>query len=130
MDLEALPPISGEPVGTIRTTDVLGALSAASDLALGMPEGHAARSCYLGMAEEVARTLWAVFEQWDGKGPNRARGDSIPLASRIVAVTSLVEAFHAVGGRTAAIRVAEARNGTVFDPVLVEAFLQVAGDQA
>src|SRR5690242_19712044 len=34
----------------IRTVDVLGALSAAADLALGMPEGHAARSCYLGMA--------------------------------------------------------------------------------
>ena len=30
--------------------DVLGALSASADLALGMPEGHAARSCYLGMA--------------------------------------------------------------------------------
>jgi hypothetical protein len=26
----------------IRTTDVLGALSAAADLALGMPEAHAA----------------------------------------------------------------------------------------
>ena len=243
MDQEEVPPSRREPAGTIRTTDVLGALSAASDLALGMPEGHAARSCYLGMVlanrldlspeekttvyysellmdagctswagyvatalmgdeiearrdfyfyrdarnpfdvlgwlqqymavgapahvrarrildfsmhgkefarealkntaevarrfadrlgmpDEVARTLWAVFEQWDGKGPNRARGDAIPLASRIVAVTSLVEAFHAVGGRTAAIRVAQARNGTVFDPVLVEAFLDVARDQA
>jgi hypothetical protein len=38
------------PAGMIRTADVLGALSAAADLALGMPEGHAARSCYLGMA--------------------------------------------------------------------------------
>jgi HD-GYP domain-containing protein (c-di-GMP phosphodiesterase class II) len=243
MDQEELPPSRREPAEVIRTADVLGALSAATDLALGMPEGHAARSCYLGMvladrlnlsrdekttvyysellmdagctswagyvatalmgdeiqarrdfyfyrdarnpfdvlgwlqqymavgapahvrarrildfslhgkefarealqntAEvarrfadrlgmpgEVARTLWGVFEQWDGKGPNRSRGDAIPLASRIIAVTSLVEAFHAVGGRTAAIRVAQARNGTVFDPVLVEAFLEVARDQA
>jgi hypothetical protein len=50
MDREELPPSRGEPTRTIRTTDVLGALSAASDLAPGMPEGHAARSCYLGMA--------------------------------------------------------------------------------
>jgi hypothetical protein len=83
----------------------------------------------LGMPDDVARTLWAVFEQWDGKGPQRARGSAIPLASRIVAMTSLVEAFHAVGGRTAAIRVAQARNGTMFDPVLVDAFLDLAREE-
>jgi HD-GYP domain-containing protein (c-di-GMP phosphodiesterase class II) len=227
----------------IRTADVLGALSAAADLALGMPEGHAARSCYLGMAiadrlnlspeekatvyysellmdagctswagyvatalmgdemgarrdfyfyrdarnpfdvlgwlqeymavgapahvrarrildfsvhgkefarealqntaevalrfaerlgmpGEVQSTLWCVYEQWDGKGPNRARGDAIPIASRIVAVTSLLEAFHATGGRTAALRVAQGRSGKAFDPLLVEAFLSIAQDEA
>ncbi len=50
MDQHASPSPAREPAGTIRTADVLGALSAAADLALGMPEGHAARSCYLGMA--------------------------------------------------------------------------------
>ena len=227
----------------IRTVDVLGALSAAADLALGMPEGHAARSCYLGMAiadrlslsaeekatvyysellmdagctawagyvataimgdeiearrdfyfyrdarnpldvigwlqqymavgapahirarhildftvhgkefqreglqntaevarrfaerlgmsDEVQGILWSVFEQWDGTGPNRARGDAIPIASRIVAVTSLLEAFYAAGGRTAALRIAQARRGKAFDPLLVEAFLSLAQDKA
>jgi HD-GYP domain-containing protein (c-di-GMP phosphodiesterase class II)/DNA-binding CsgD family transcriptional regulator len=227
----------------IRTADVLGALSAASDLALGMPEGHAARSCYLGMAianqlnlsteekatvyysellmdagctawagymataimgdeiearrdlyfnrdarnpldilgwlqeymaagepahvrarrildfslhgkaftrealqntaevarrfaerlgmpDEVQSTLWSVYEQWDGKGPNQARGDAIPIASRIVAVTSLLEAFYAAGGRTAALRMVQARRGTAFDPLLVETFLSLVRDGA
>src|SRR5437660_4844324 len=49
MDRHASPPATQVPAGMIRTADVLGALSAAADLALGMPEGHAARSCYLGM---------------------------------------------------------------------------------
>jgi HD-GYP domain-containing protein (c-di-GMP phosphodiesterase class II) len=243
MDQHASPSSVQGLAGMIRTADVLGALSAAADLALGMPEGHAARSCYLGMAiadrlnlppeekatvyysellmdagctswagyvataimgdeiearrafyfyldarnpldvlgwlqqymavgapahirakgildfsvhgkefarealqntaevacrfaerlgmpDEVQSTLWAVFEQWDGKGPNRARGAAIPMASRIVAVTSLLEAFYAAGGRQAALRIAQARRGKAFDPLLVEVFLSLAQDEA
>ncbi len=227
----------------IRTADVLGALSAAADLALGMPEGHAARSCYLGMAlanrlnlsaEEKATvyysellmdagcTSWAGFvataimgdeigarrdfyfyrdarnpldalagssSTWRwvrqstsvpsafwtslcmgrntsvkrcrtpprspaallrGSGcPTRSRapsgryssngtardpiehgGDAIPMASRIVAVTSLLEAFYAAGGRKAALRIVRARRGKAFDPLLVEVFLSLARDEA
>jgi HD-GYP domain-containing protein (c-di-GMP phosphodiesterase class II) len=84
----------------------------------------------LGMSDEVQRTLWSVFEQWDGAGPHRARGDEIPIASRIVAVTSLLEAFHAVGGRMAALRIAQGRSGKSFDPQLAEAFLSIARDEA
>src|SRR5215467_3697015 len=243
MDQRASPPSAQGPAGMIRTADVLGALSAAADLALGMPEGHAARSCYLGMAiadqlnlspeekaivyysellmdagctawsgyvataimgdeigarrafyfyqdarnpcdilgwlqqymavdapahvrakrmldfsvhgKEFARealqntaevacrfaerlgmpdavqsTLWSVFEQWDGKGPHRARGGAIPLASRIVCVTSVLEAFYAAGGRAAALRMVQARRGTAFDPLLVETCLSLARDRA
>jgi HD-GYP domain-containing protein (c-di-GMP phosphodiesterase class II) len=243
MDQRASPPSAHESAGTIRTADVLGALSAAADLALGMPEGHAARSCYLGLAladrlnlspeekatvyysellmdagctawagyvataimgdemaarhdwylyrdarnpldvlgwlqqymavgapahvrarhildfsvhgqdftrealqntaevacrfaerlgmsGEVQRTLWSVFEQWDGKGPNGTRGHAIPIASRIVAVTSLLEAFYVAGGRTAALRLVQGRGGRAFDPRLVEAFRSLANDEA
>jgi HD-GYP domain-containing protein (c-di-GMP phosphodiesterase class II)/DNA-binding CsgD family transcriptional regulator len=84
----------------------------------------------LGMPDEVQSTLWSVFEQWDGKGPNRARGGAIPMASRIVAVTSLLEAFYAAGGRKAALRIVQARRGTAFDPLLVEVFLSLARDEA
>lgn len=243
MDEQPSPQSTQESAGMIHTADILGALSAAADLALGMPEGHAARSCYLGMAiadrlklspeekatlyysellmdagctawagyvataimgdeigarrdfyfsrdarnpldvlgwlqqymavgapapirarhildfsmhgkdfqreglqntAEVARhfaerlgmpdavqsTLWSVFEQWDGKGPNQARGGAIPIASRIVAVTSLLEAFYAAGGRAAALRIVQARRGTSFDPLLVEVVLSLARDEA
>ena len=242
MDQHASPSSAQESAGLIRTADVLGALSAASDLALGMPEGHAARSCYLGMAiadrlslspqekatvyysellmdagctawagyvataimgdeigarrdfyfyrdarnpldvlgwlqqymavgapahvrarhildfsmhgkefqreglqntaevarhfaarlgmpDEVQGTLWSVFEQWDGTGPNQARGSAIPIASRIVAMTSLLEAFYTAGGRTAALGIVQARRGKAFDPLLVETFLSLARDQ-
>jgi HD-GYP domain-containing protein (c-di-GMP phosphodiesterase class II)/DNA-binding CsgD family transcriptional regulator len=227
----------------IRTADVLGALSAASDLGLGMPEGHAARSCYLGMAiadrlklspeekatvyytellmdagctawagymasaimgdemearrdfyfsrdarnpldilgwlqrymavgaparvrarhmldfavhgkefmrealqntaevaccfaerlgmpDAVQSALWSVFEQWDGKGPNRIRRAAIPIAARIVAVTSLLEAFYVAGGRLASLRLVRERDGKAFDPQLVETFLALARDGA
>jgi HD-GYP domain-containing protein (c-di-GMP phosphodiesterase class II) len=243
MERRGFPASAQEPAGTIRTADVLGALSAAADLALGMPEGHAARSCYLGMAiadrlglspeekatvyysellmdagctawagyvataimgeeiearrdfyyyrdtrnpldvlgwlqqymavgapahirarhmvdfamhgkgfqreglqntaevacrfakrlgmpDAVQSTLWSVFEQWDGTGPNRAQGAAIPIASRIVAVTSLLEAFYTAGGRTAAVGIVQARSGRAFDPLLVETFLSLARDGA
>ena len=32
----------------------------------------------LGMPDAVQSTLWAVFEQWDGSGPTRARGGRDP----------------------------------------------------
>src|SRR5579871_5175884 len=53
----------------------------------------------LGMPVEVQRALLSVFEQWDGHGPNGARGEQIPIVSRIVYATSFIEAFHRMGGR-------------------------------
>jgi hypothetical protein len=42
--------------GQVRAADVLGALSLAADLAIGLPEEHVLRSCYIGMrlAEQMA----------------------------------------------------------------------------
>ncbi|MEO7001084.1 MAG: HD domain-containing phosphohydrolase [Ktedonobacterales bacterium] len=84
----------------------------------------------LGMPEVVQTALVSVFEQWDGSGPGGARGDAIPLISRIVYTTSFLEAFHHVGGRVAAIHLAEERRGKAFDPAVVDAFLSIAGEQA
>jgi HD-GYP domain-containing protein (c-di-GMP phosphodiesterase class II)/DNA-binding CsgD family transcriptional regulator len=84
----------------------------------------------LGMPDAVQSTLWSVFEQWDGTGPNRAQGGAIPIASRIVAVTSLLEAFYTAGGRPAALGIVQARRGKAFDPLLVETFLALARDGA
>ena len=48
----AAPPATGH---TLRLSQVVGALSCALDITEGQPEGHAARSCLIGM--EVARRL-------------------------------------------------------------------------
>lgn len=80
----------------------------------------------LGMPEEVQAALLSVFEQWDGSGPNGMRADTVPLTSRIVYATSFFEAFHHIGGRTAAVRLAEQRKGKAFDPALVDAFLSLS----
>ena len=37
------------PSGTVRAIDVLGAMSLAADLALGLPVGHGVRATYIGM---------------------------------------------------------------------------------
>jgi HD-GYP domain-containing protein (c-di-GMP phosphodiesterase class II)/DNA-binding CsgD family transcriptional regulator len=82
----------------------------------------------LGMPEIVQTALVSVFEQWDGSGPSGARGEAVPLIARIVYVTSFLEAFHHVGGRTAALRLAKERRGKAFDPTVVDAFLALANE--
>ncbi len=84
----------------------------------------------LGMPVEVQRALLSVFEQWDGHGPNGARGEQIPIVSRIVYATSFIEAFHRMGGRAAALRLARRKRGNAFDPAVVAAFLALARDAA
>jgi HD-GYP domain-containing protein (c-di-GMP phosphodiesterase class II) len=82
----------------------------------------------LGMSGTVQTAMLSIFEQWDGGGPNGARGEAIPLVSRIVYATSFFEAFHRLGGRAAAVRLARRRRGAAFDPVVVDAFLSLSED--
>jgi HD-GYP domain-containing protein (c-di-GMP phosphodiesterase class II)/DNA-binding CsgD family transcriptional regulator len=84
----------------------------------------------LSMPDVVQTALLSVFEQWDGTGPNGTHGKMVPLTSRIVYATSLLEAFHHIGGRIAALRLARERRGKAFDPSVVDAFLSIAGEEA
>src|SRR5262249_25701872 len=84
----------------------------------------------LGMPREVQAALLSVFEQWDESGPNRTRGEVIPITARIVYATRFFEAFHHLGGRAAAIDLAKRRKRTACDPAVVEAFLALARDDA
>ena len=53
---------STRPVGNvIRTADLLGAFSLASDLATGLHTEHGARSCYIGM--HIAQEMELPLEQ-------------------------------------------------------------------
>jgi HD-GYP domain-containing protein (c-di-GMP phosphodiesterase class II)/DNA-binding CsgD family transcriptional regulator len=81
------------------------------------------------MSEAVQSALFSVFERWDGSGPNGARGAAIPLISRVICVTSFLEAFHHMGGRAAAMRLARERRSKAFDPAVVDAFLSIASEE-
>ena len=87
--------------------------------------------------ESVAQAIRHEHERWDGKGyPDGLKGDSIPLASRIVLVC---DAFHAMTSDRPyreAMPVEDARAelvrhaGTQFDPVIVGALLSSLDLQA
>ena len=83
---------------------------------------YAARqfACDLGLADEVGDVLGDTFERWDGKGPRKRKGVTIPLTGRIVNLADVIEVFHRTGGVDEAVRVARARSGTQFDPGLVD----------
>ena len=79
--------------------------------------------------EEVAQGIRSLDEHWDGSGlPDRRSHSDIPLASRIALLAQVVDVFHTSAGRKAAIDEATARAGGWFDPDVVTAFLELAGD--
>ena len=72
-------------------------------------------------------------ERWDGTGyPCGAKGEQIPLSARIMAVADVFDAL--VSRRSykepfsfeKAIAIIREESGTHFDPVVVEAFLNIA----
>ena len=87
------------------------------------------RSPLLQMAEIIARTH---HEKWDGTGyPGRLAGEAIPLPGRIVAVADVFDALISARSYKTAWPVSKAINeiaslsGRHFDPLVVEAFLNV-----
>ena len=79
--------------------------------------------------ESAARAVRHLDEHWDGGGhPTGAKGFDIPIAARLAGLAQTVEVFlHELGPR-GAIAVAEMRRGTWFDPALVDALADLAGD--
>jgi diguanylate cyclase (GGDEF)-like protein len=81
--------------------------------------------------DEVASTIRATHERWDGKGyPDRLEGEEIPLAARVVAICDAYDAMTSDrpyrGALTPEAAVTELRetSGRQFDPALVEIFLE------
>lgn len=110
--LQRLAVVSQFLAGGVKSLDrmLAGHCEVASQLA-----GH------LGLGPSVCSPLRQVFERWDGKGtPDHLKGDEVALAMRIVHLADIVEVFHRVGGREAALTVARERRGAHFDPALVD----------
>ncbi|WP_246627606.1 HD-GYP domain-containing protein [Paenibacillus solanacearum] len=85
------------------------------------------------MKEELGIIRWH-HERWDGGGyPDRLRGAQIPLMARIVAVADVYDALTSNRSYRRAMTHAEAiaflidNKGSHFDPVVVEAWVQLCG---
>ncbi len=75
----------------------------------------------LGFPSQTAEAIRSLDEHWCGLGSSRGlQGDAIPLLARILNLSQTLEAFHDRGGPAAALRVAQERSGSWFDPALVE----------
>jgi two-component system, cell cycle response regulator len=79
----------------------------------------------------VARIVRSTHERWDGGGyPDGLRGEEIPLAARIVAVSYAYDAmtsdrsYRPALSREDALRELRAASGTQFDPAVVAACLE------
>lgn len=82
----------------------------------------------LQMAEEIALTH---HEHWDGKGYLGLKGESIPIAGRIVAVADVFDAltherpYKKAWSQNEALDEIQRQSGRQFDSRIVEAFLNV-----
>jgi len=86
----------------------------------------------LGFSSAIASAIRHHHERWDGSGyPDGLRGDSIPLASRIV---SIADAFDAITSarphrpafsHQVALDVLEKNAGSQFDPALAREFIAI-----
>ena len=83
----------------------------------------------------AAEIILAHHEQWDGQGyPRGLRGEEIPLGSRIFAVVDTFDSMTSDRPYRRALPAKAALNeilrcsGTQFDPMAVEAFLDIYDD--
>ncbi len=91
----------------------------------------AAIALELGLSRDTASAIRCMDEHWDGGGhPEGLAGDRIPLLSRIIGLSQVLEIFAHEKGRTAAIEIARRRSGRWFDPVLVDALCSFEKDAA
>ncbi|MGQ0511187.1 MAG: HD-GYP domain-containing protein [Betaproteobacteria bacterium] len=91
-----------------------------------------APSTFLRTAREIALSHQ---EKWDGSGyPEGLRGDAIPLPARLMAVADVYDAlisrrvYKPPFTHEKAMQIISEGRGTHFDPDLVDAFVQIAGE--
>jgi HD-GYP domain-containing protein (c-di-GMP phosphodiesterase class II) len=78
-------------------------------------------------SEPVAEGIKNLDEHWDGGGkPLGLRGAAIPMYSRIALLAQVIDVFHVANGPEAALREAQNRSSTWFDPDLVASFARIA----
>lgn len=82
-------------------------------------------------SEEVAEGIKNLDEHWDGGGKPLGLSEAqIPIYSRIALMAQVIDVFYVSNGPEAALREAQNRSGTWFDPDMVAAFERVAARPA
>ena len=82
-----------------------------------------------GFGPEVAVTVMALHERWDGRGlPMGLEGGAIPLFARIVAVADGLDAAIAEEGSPAALTTVHSRAGTWYDPQIASVMLALCAN--
>ena len=98
-------------------------------------EGHRllsrSSSSILDLAASIALSH---HEKWDGSGyPRGLAGEEIPIEGRIVAVTDVFDAltsdrvYRKAYGKDEAIAMMKSQRGRHFDPILLDAFMELIG---
>lgn len=82
-----------------------------------------------GFGPEVAVTVMALHERWDGHGlPMGLSGEAIPLFARIVALADGLDLAVGRHGRQAAITTIHSRSGTWYDPEIAAVMLALCAN--
>ncbi|HEY3593790.1 MAG TPA: HD domain-containing phosphohydrolase, partial [Polyangiaceae bacterium] len=106
---------------SVRTAE-----EAAQELVVTRCHRGAAIARRLRFDERVAAGIHSLDEHWDGKGrPDQLAGKDIPFYARVALLAQVVDVFHASEGPEEALREAQRRSGTWFDPELVEALAKI-----
>jgi HD-GYP domain-containing protein (c-di-GMP phosphodiesterase class II) len=81
----------------------------------------------------LAQIVRHHHENWDGSGyPDGLRGTAIPLASRVLAIVDCYDAltsdrpYRRALAHNSAVAMIFERRGTMYDPAITDAFLQIA----
>jgi HD-GYP domain-containing protein (c-di-GMP phosphodiesterase class II) len=82
-----------------------------------------------GFGPEVAVTILALHERWDGRGlPMGLTGEAIPLFARIVAIADCLELVVSSEGKQAAVTTIHARSGTWYDPQIASVLVALCSN--
>jgi HD-GYP domain-containing protein (c-di-GMP phosphodiesterase class II) len=77
-----------------------------------------------GFGPEVAVTIMALHERWDGRGlPMGLAGEAIPIFARVVSLTDGLDLVTDDEGAAAAIATLQARSGAWYDPDITSVLL-------
>lgn len=112
-----------------RAAFAVTARSRMSDLISSHCASAGALADRVGLGEDVAAVVGAMFERWDGAGlPTGARGPDVPEPACIAQVADVAEVHLRAGGVAQAVAVVQARAGRAFCPSVAQTFIEHADE--